>query len=406
MKFFFVHQNFPAQFKHLAPALVRAGHQVVALHHNACLPMPGVEFVRYAPQRGTSDQVHPWVSDWEAKVIRAEAVFHAALGLKSKGFTPDAVIAHPGWGESLFIKRVWPDTRLGIYAEFFYHAQGADVGFDAEFGSEDVMSPCRIDLKNINNVAHLEMADAAISPTHWQASTFPKTFQPKITVMHDGIDCDALQPNAQASVFINQNLRLTRADEIITFVNRNLEPYRGYHIVMRALPQLLKARPQARVIVVGGNKVSYGAPAPQGKSWRDIFWHEVRSDLDTRRVHFVGKLPYKDYLQLMQVSRVHVYMTYPFVLSWSLLEAMSMGCAIVASDTAPVREAIEHNQNGRLVPFFESAALASEVAQLCESASDRVRLGQAARAHALSHYDLKRRCLPAQLAWAQSLHTA
>lgn len=404
MKFLFIHQNFPAQFKHLVPALVGAGHQVVALHHNACLPMPGVEFVRYAPQRGTSDKVHPWVSDWEAKVIRAEAVFHAALGLKSKGFTPDAVIAHPGWGESLFIKRVWPDTRLGIYAEFFYHAQGADVGFDPEFASEDVMSPCRIDLKNINNVAHLELADAAISPTHWQASTFPKTFHPKITVMHDGIDCDALQPNAQASVVINQNLRLTRADEIITFVNRNLEPYRGYHIFMRALPQLLKARPQARVIIVGGNKVSYGAPAPQGQSWKDIFWNEVRSDLDTSRVHFVGKLPYKDYLQLLQVSKVHAYMTYPFVLSWSLLEAMSMGCAIVASDTAPVREAIVHNQNGRLVPFFEPATLAREVAQLCESATDRVRLGRAAREHAKTHYDLKQRCLPAQLAWAQGLH--
>ena len=306
--FLFIHQNFPGQFKHLAPALAQQGHTVVAMTMQKidARAWQGVQLLPYAAARGTTAGVHPWVADFETKVIRGEACLRAALQLKAQGFVPDVILAHPGWGESLFLKEVWPQARLGIYCEFFYHAQGADVGFDPEFASADpVAEAARLRLKNLNNLLHFEVADAGISPTHWQASTFPAPFRDKITVIHDGIDTEALKPNPAVSLTLNtsggQAITLTRADPVITFVNRNLEPYRGFHVFMRALPELLRRCPTARVLIVGGHDVSYGArPDPQRyngmTSWRDIFTAEARPqipDADWARVHFLGNLPYQ-----------------------------------------------------------------------------------------------------------------
>ena len=413
MKILFIHQNFPGQFKFLAPALVQHGHEVVAMTMQKVeggQSAAGVKVVPYASNRGTAPDVHPWVNDFETKTIRGEACFRAALQLKADGFTPDVIIAHPGWGESLFLKDVWPTARLGIYCEFFYHSQGADVGFDAEFPVLDAGDVCRLRLKNLNNLLHFEVADAGMSPTRWQASTFPEPFKSRITVVHDGIDTLAVAPNPQVSLTLNGRLVLTRQDEVITFVNRNLEPYRGYHVFMRALPELLRRRPHARVMIVGGNDVSYGArpvgPAQAGQSWKDIFVQEVRSqisDADWGRVHFLGNVPYQHFIALLQLSRVHVYWTYPFVLSWSLLEAMSAGCAIVASNTQPLQEAIHHDETGRLVDFFDVAGLASAVCALLDDPVARERLGANARVFAQTHYDLKSVCLPRQLQWVEDL---
>jgi glycosyltransferase involved in cell wall biosynthesis len=357
MNILFIHQNFPGQFKHLAPALVKAGHRVVALTMQKVKETywQGVELVPYAVTQGSTPGTHPWVADFETKIIRAEGAFRACLALKEQGFIPDAIIAHPGWGESLFLKEVWPQAKLGIFCEFFYLAEGADTGFDPEFPVEDVAgNNCRLRLKNLNNYMHFDVADAAIAPTAWQASTFPEPFRSKITVVHDGIDTQAIQPNPKVSLTLRKNgseepLTLTRDDEVITFVNRNLEPMRGCHIFLRALPQLLKNRPKAQVIIVGGDGVSYGAKPTVEKngaaSWKDAFTNEVRgqiSDADWARVHFVGQVPYTNFLSLLQLSTVHVYWTYPFVLSWSLIEAMSAGATIVASDTAPLRDVIQH----------------------------------------------------------------
>ena len=366
----------------------------------------GIRLVAYSAKRGTTPNVHPWVSDFETKTIRAEACFRATLKLQAEGFMPDVIVAHPGWGESLFLKDVWPDARLGIYCEFFYHPHGADVGFDPEFPVKDVGDVCRLRLKNLNNLLHFEVADAGISPTQWQASTFPQPFRSKIKVVHDGIDTAAVAPNPAVSLTLNGNLTLTRQDEAITFVNRNLEPYRGYHIFMRALPELLKRRPRARVLLVGADDVSYGARPEDGKKWKDIFAAEVRpqiSDADWARVHFLGHVSYQHFIPMLQLSTVHVYLTYPFVLSWSLLEAMSVGCAIVASNTQPLHEAIHHDETGRLVDFFDVAALTAEVCALLDDPAARARLGTAAREFAKSTYDLQTVCLPRQLKWVESL---
>lgn len=409
MKILFIHQNFPGQFKHLAPALAAdTSNTVVAMtmQQIKVSEWKGIKLFPYNVSRGSTPAIHPWCSDFESKVIRGEACFRAALRLKEQGFTPDLIIAHHGWGESLFVKDVWPAAKLGIYCEFYYHIEGADSNFDPEFQASDPGEVCRLHIKNINNLMHFEAADGAVAPTRWQASLFPEPFRQRIAVIHDGIDTALLVPNPHASITLNNQLVLTRNDEVITFVNRNLEPYRGYHVFMRSLPELLRRRPTARVVIVGGDSVSYGAKPPEGTTWKEIFIREVADQVapeDWQRVHFVGTISYQTFVSLLQVSTVHVYLTYPFVLSWSLLEAMSIGCAIVASNTGPLHEAIVQDETGRLVDFFDSTGLVEEISALLDAPSKRTRLGEQARRYAKTTYDLHSVCLPKQLAWANKL---
>ena len=406
MNILFIHQNFPGQFKHLAPALVKAGHNVTALilAKTEAKQWNGVKLVPYSLSRGNAKEAHPWTVDFESKVIRGEACLKAALSLKTKGYCPDVIVAHPGWGESLFLKEVWPDAKLKLYCEFFYQARGADVGFDPEFSSSDPVDAGRVTLKNANILLQFQQADAGISPTHWQASTFPEHISKKISVIHDGIDTEVLKPNPDVQFTLDSGKVLTRKDEVITFVNRALEPYRGFHVFMRSLPTLLKERPNAEVLIVGKEGVSYGAQPPGGVSWKQRFSNEVFPQLDESqrsRVHFLNTIPYDRFIALLQVSTVHVYLTYPFVLSWSLLEAMSVGCSIVASDTQPLHEAITHDETGVLVDFFDPEALATATISLLNDSDRRSRLSSAAREFAKANYDLETVCLPKQIQWVQ-----
>ena len=407
MNILFIHQNFPGQFKHLAPALVKAGHDVTALilAKADAKQWNGVRLVSYGLNRGNAKEAHPWTVDFESKVIRGEACLKAALALKDQGYAPEVIVAHPGWGESLFLKEVWPEAKLKLYCEVFYHARGADVGFDPEFFASDPADAGRVTLKNANTLLQFQNAEAGLSPTHWQASTFPPHIRDKITVIHDGIDTEVLSPRPSVNFPLDNGKSLTRDDEVITFVNRALEPYRGFHTFMRSLPRLLTARSNAQVLIVGKEGVSYGAQPPNGESWKTIFSEEVLPKLTPQqreRIHFLGTIDYPRFINLLQVSRVHVYLTYPFVLSWSLLEAMSVGCTIVASDTQPLHEAIRHDETGRLVNFFDQNALAASVIELLEDKDVRMRLGKAARVFAIENYDLRRVCLPKQLQWVEA----
>ena len=409
MKILFIHQNFPGQFKHLAPALAAQGHQAVALTLRVEKPTnwQGVRILPYKVKRKSGQALHPWLIDLDTKITRAEACFHAALRLREAGFSPDVILAHPGWGESLFLKDVWPNARIGLYCELYHLAEYPHTGFDPEFQPEIAMTePLRLRMKNLNNHLSFAIGDAGLSPTRYQADTFPESFRDRITVCFDGIDTDLLVPNPAVRFALDDSTSFGCDDEIITFVNRNLEPYRGYHVFMRTLPRLLRQRPAARILIVGGDEVSYGARPPKGKTWKQIFIDEVRGqipDADWARVHFLGRIPYDRFVALLQVSRVHVYLTYPFVLSWSLFETMSVEGAIVASDTLPVRELIRHDETGRLVDFFDRDALLREICALLDDADLRERLGQAARNHVVSHYDLGRICLPKQLEWVHEL---
>lgn len=270
--------------------------------------------------KGQSTQnIHPWMADFETKLLRATSCYRGAKALKEKGFEPDVICAHHGWGESMFLKDIWPTARLGLYCELYHLTEKPFLNFDPEFPSKSPEADIlRIRMKNLNNRLHEEVMDAGISPTSFQASTFPERWQNRITVAHDGVDTDLVVPNPAAQLKISDDLTLTRDDEVITFINRNLEPYRGYHVFMRALPEILKRRKDAHVVLLGGDEVSYGAKAPAGHTWKQIFIDEVRGRIPTphwKRVHFMGRVPYDTYLSMVQVSRAHVYLTYPFVLS-------------------------------------------------------------------------------------------
>ncbi len=409
MKILFIHQNFPGQFKHLAPALAQEGHEcrALTLRVDEATDWRGVEVLPYTLPERKRQAVHPWLVDLDTKVTRGEACWRAARALRAEGYVPDLILAHPGWGESMFLRDLWPEARLGLYCELYHEAGYPHLEFDPEFPSrEPEINPMRIRLKNLNNHLHFPAAQAGISPTRFQADTFPSEFRDRITVAHDGIDTAFSRPDPDVILTLKGHAPFTRKDEIITFVNRNLEPYRGYHVFMRTLPRLLQERPNARVIIIGGDEVSYGAQPPKGKTWKQIFREEVRPDIvdaDWARVHFLGRVPHAQFTRVLQLSRVHVYLTYPFVLSWSLMEAMACEAAIVASDTAPVREVIREDETGRLVDFFDRDALVATIGELLDDAEARARLGRAARQLMVEDYDLASVCLPRQLAWVHAL---
>ena len=408
MNILFIHQNFPAQFSRLAPVLVQKGHRVVAmtLQQISSREWCGVTLVPYAVKRGSTPGVHPWLSDFETKTVRAEACWRKALKMKDNGFVPDVIIAHPGWGESMFLKDVWPHARLGLYCEYYYRPYGADMGFDPEFPGTDEAVAIRMRMKNLHQSLHFDMVDAGLSPTYWQADSYPSPLRQKITVIHDGIDTSRLRPDDQVMFTLPDGKSCHRKDELVTFVNRNLEPYRGYHSFMRALPEILATRPHARILIVGGSGVSYGQKPPPGKTWKEVFKEEISGRMSHDcwdRVHFLGNLAYDDYVRVLQASTVHVYLTYPFVLSWSLLEAMSIQCAVVGSDTAPVREVIQDGCNGLLANFFDPSKIAEAVSGLLDDPEARHVIGVRAREYVRNHFDLDSICLPRQLEWLETV---
>jgi glycosyltransferase involved in cell wall biosynthesis len=396
-KFLFIHQNFPGQFVHVAKALAERGHEVVALGILG-RDVQGVRYVRYTAKAPSRNSELDLVRDMEVKVARGAACAAAMQRLQKEGFTPDVIVAHPGWGEALFCKDVWPRARLVMFAEFFYNAEGADFLFDAELTSDNVLQRAHLRLKNTVHLHALAAADVIYAPTEWQRARLPAAYRERTQVMFDGIDTELAAPNPNAAITLQRAQRtLTRRDEVITFVNRNLEPYRGFHVFMRALPAILEQRPNAHCVIVGRDSVSYGSPPAGGGTWREAMLREVGDRLPKDRLHFVGGLPYADYLKVLQVSSCHVYLTYPFVLSWSCMEAMSAGCTLVASRTGPVQEVIDHDRTGRLVDFFDTAGIANEVGGVLENPQRYAGLGQQARRLMRERYDLRTNCLPGQL---------
>ena len=405
MKILFVHQNFPGQFLHLAPALQARGHECRALTDANNTRESAIPVLRYRHNAALPDPAATRLGrNFTQMTDRGVTAARACLLLRDKhGYTPDVIVGHSGWGETLFLKEVWPSAKLIVYAEFYYRGVDRDVGFDPEF-SRDGFDPV---MTAQARAAHLGQsllhADAGLAPTKWQASTYPPVLQPLIKVIFDGVNTAVMAPNADASLTLPGGQTLHAGDEVLTFVNRNLEPYRGYHTFMRALPDVMAARPNAQVVIVGGDEVSYGAAAPNGKTWKDIFLDEVRDRLDESRVHFIGKVPYAQFVALMQISRAHAYLTYPFVLSWSALEAMAAGCLLVGSDTAPVREVVEDGVNGFLTDFFDHHALARRIAETLAHRHALERMRRAARETVLSRYDKKRVCLPAHARLAEQV---
>ena len=389
MRVLFVHQNFPGQYGRIAAHYAaQPGNQVVAIGEKANLlrrqQIRGVKLLGYELQ---SLQVDAFEGSLRKAIHRGKRLATAASVLRRSGFVPDVIFAHIGWGEALFLKDVFPEAKILLYGEFFYRSHGGDLGFDPEYAStpDKVL---RLRVMNAPLLMSLDAADWTMAPTRWQWRQFPDVYRARMSVIHDGIDTDAVVPG-------------NPEEELITYVARNLEPYRGFHVFMRAIPEIQKRRPKARIVIVGGDEVSYSPRLPPGETYRSRLLRELDGKIDLSRVTFLGRIPYADYLSVLQRSSVHVYLTYPFVLSWSLLEAMSAGCLIVGSRTPPVEEVIRDGHNGLLVDFFSTEGIAERIDQALGDDSREMR--ERARRTVVERYDLKRICLPAQLELVEAL---
>lgn len=394
----FVHQNFPGQFPHIADALMARGDKVAAIGGKTAKERAGVTLIRWANQRGTTPGIFDPATRAEADLIRARAAAAAAVELRKKGFVPDLIIGHPGWGETLHMKDIFPEARLILFGEFYYRQFGGDVNFDREFETPSLEGAMRTNGKNATQSLAYTMADRIVSPTLFQASTFPPVFRERIKILHEGIDLSRARANPQAKVTLADGRVLDRSTPVITFINRNFERLRGFHIFMRALPAFLDAVPEAQVIAIGADGTGYGGARKDGKTWRQAMYDELGARLDRQRVHFVGHVDHARMIDILSIGAAHVYYTYPFTLSWSLVEAMACECLILASDTAPVRDAIRPEENGVLLDFFDVDALSRAMIDAVRNPERYREMRRRARAAALSHFDRETVGVPGWLA--------
>lgn len=387
MRILLIHQNFPGQFRHLAEHLSKdSQYEVLALCQPQAPKLKAVKTIQYEPARTISKDVHHYNRPIESHTLNGQAVAKVLMQLKDAGFYPDVVLGHAAWGEILYVKDVYPNTKLVGFFEFYYHATGADTDFDPAFPQafDDVL---RIRNKNTTHLLSLEVADDGVCPMQWQKNTFPEPFQYKLQQVFEGINAGFVKPADDVVFTLPNGDEVSQQDEVITYVSRNLEPYRGIHQFLRAVEIIQQRRPNVQCLIVGGDEVSYGRKLPEGHCWREVMLKEVK--LDTSRVHFLGRLPYQDYLKMLQVSSAHIYLTVPFVLSWSMLEAMALKCNVIASDTAPVQEVIKHEKNGLLVDFFSPAAIADTADKVLDHYDDYADMREAARATIVNGYTIE-----------------
>jgi glycosyltransferase involved in cell wall biosynthesis len=398
MNILFMHNNFPAQFKHLAERLGREPSLDVRFLTQTERPewkIAGVKKVLFPKDNGEPGGVHPYARSFDRAVRCARAAAKAMEGLKSSGFVPDVVYAHSGWGASMYLRDIFPDAAFMAYCEWYYNARGLDAGFGPG-PSFDALAA--MPSKNAPILNDLVNADLACTPTHWQHRQFPEEFRHKITTIHEGVDTEYFTPRPTGPLDVGVDL--SNAEEIVTYAGRGMEPYRGFPQFMEAAAHVLKARPGCHVVVAGEDRVCYGTRPADGRSYKEICLE--RFDTDRSRLHFVGSLPYGKYKRLLQASHVHVYLTRPFVLSWSFLEAMACGCLIVASETPPVQEAMKDGVNGLLAPFFDSERLAGRIQEALDGQKALGGLRTAARRTIEDHYALKK-LLPVHLRLLNSL---
>jgi glycosyltransferase involved in cell wall biosynthesis len=395
----FIHQNFPGQFLHLCRELAPFN-RIIFITKPTKNRIAGVELIAYEPHRKITPNVHPYLTTVEDGILHGQAVGRILVQLQQQGVRPDIIVGHCGWGETQFVKDIFSETPLLSYFEFYYSARGADVGFDKEFPSNDELK-FHLRIRNNLLLSCLNSTDQGLSPTWWQHSRFPAAYASKINVIHDGVDTNALTPIDNPTVTLGDGLVFDGSVPLVTFVARNLEPYRGFHVFMRAAERILARHPSSHIVIVGGTEVSYGQRLPEGQSYKEMALKEV--SIDATRLHFVGRIEYDVFKRLLQASSAHVYLTYPFVLSWSMLEAMSSGCLVIGSQTPPVEEVIRHGQNGLLVDFFDPEAIAATVLDALDKPHMYKQIRQSARRTVIDRYDLNGVCLPRQKALIQSM---
>lgn len=376
-KVLIIHQSFPGEFKSIALHLLQQGINVIGIGKDGAPGIPDFPWIKYSLNKTVSDEVNSCNFSQEI-ILHAHAVLTILEDLKSRGYVPDVILAHPGWGETLYVKHVYPHSRLIHFCEWYHNATVSNFGFDSAF-KPSIDDKLKVQASNAFHLLNLENCDIAISPNNWQKSQFSKNYHHKIHVAHEGVPIENLGPNPNAFLVLPNGKKLKAGDKVITYVDRNLEPHRGLHTFMRALPDLMQRHPDCEIVIVGGDDVSDGKSPEDNSSWRVKILNELLllyPALPINHIHFVGNVPYSLYKTILQISAVHVHLSYPIVLSRSLLEAMATGCAIVASDTVPVKEVIQHGYNGLLVDFFSNNELSQAIDVLLtqKTFSHRLRL--------------------------------
>ena len=385
MRVFFVHQNFPGQLLHLARHLAaQPGHEVIAITKRRDAPIAGVKRVIYKVEDFKPIK-NPLAQAFDELTRHGMAVRKAMLELKRRNLEPDIIVVHPGWGEAMFIQDVFPDVPRIDYCEILVSKQIRLFDPDDAQGSEIQAE----ELHHQRTAMHLfclEKCTVGWSPTAWQKQTFPTAYQDKIRVLHDGIDTEKAKPNSAAQLELPNGRVLTTDDEVVTWAARNLEPIRGIRPFFRAAARLLERRANCHIVVAGGDGASYSPWHASGRPHREVMLEEV--PLDPDRCHFLGHIEHDRFRSLLQISSAHLYLSMPYVLSWSALEAMSCGAALVASDTAPVRELITDRENGLLANYFAPDEIADRVEELLGDASLRQSISRHARQTILDHHKL------------------
>lgn len=363
MKILFVHQYFPGQFARMARHYVNAGHDVVALHRGvvdgrSSLPVDGVRLLEYGEEVIADRPEDHVLYETETFIREAASAGFQAVELKEAGWAPDLIYTHTGWGSGAYLQDVFPDAKFIKYCEWFHDNSDETIAFLREpppFEQRFMKS-----LLNLPILADLARADLMISPTAWQRSQFPKALQPSIEVVPDGVDTDIFKPDPAAVFTTPEGRTFTRADRVVTYVARGADPFRGFKPFIEALGILQARDPEVEAVIVGDRTIYYASGAGSERHFDEVM---AGANIDPARTHFTGTLPYDEYRKVLQISAAHVYLTVPFVLSWSALEALSTGCALVASDTSPVREFVTDEENGLLVDFFDASAIADTIAR-------------------------------------------
>ncbi len=391
MHVLFVHRAGSGQFAALIGSLVAEGVEVTLITERPTQEAPGVRQLVYAVDETTTQ--HPGLAATEYHLRTGEAVARLMERLK-RSDPPDVVLGHMGWGGMLFARDALPDAALIGYCEYYYRSTDSDLdfGIDEPIPAADRQ---RVRMRNAAQLLALDTLDAAYAPTQWQRRQYPAAYRQRIAVCHDGIDIHACRPDAATTFVLPDGRVLSPGMPVVTFVARDLDPYRGYPEFMRAAAILAERHPDVLFVVIGGDGSGYGRPRSDGNSWREAM--RAETGLEDRIVH-IPWLPYENLIRLFQVSAVHVYLTIPFVLSWSLLEAMACGCLVVGSDTEPVKEVIRDGANGLLVPFHDSEALADRIAEALVSPALMRPLRRAARDTVIAGYE-RERCVARQSGW-------
>ena len=404
MRFLLTHPNFPSQLRSVAQVLAaNPNNDVRFLTNTDNGEIAGVKKIIYQPKRQPAPQTHHYLRGYEQAILHGQAAYMACMEAKKDGFVPDLIFGHAGWGPTLFLKDAFPNTPMGLNFEWFYHAHGTDCDFDPAdpINADD---EARIRTKNATLLADLAACDGGVCATRFQYEQFPKHLRSNLVICHEGIDTNFFKPDPVGKmVLANGKLDLSGVDEIVTYATRGMEPYRGFPQFIEAAHLLQKARPKAHVVIAGDNRVAYGKQAPNGKTWKDLYMEKF--PLDPARTHFVGSLPYGEYIKLLQCTKAHIYLTRPFVLSWSMLEAMSCGALVVASNTEPVQEVITDGINGLMVDFFNPDQIAATLDRVLAQPKQFEHIKEKARATVVAKYDLSA-CLKHKLAWLSSLMNA